>query len=529
MERVIRYFLSAVMLGCVLFARVANAEIFFNFYSGDDYHLYKDSSVTADALVEFDNLFIDNSLTMSNLGEISSRVFIADNTEFQFQNSGIFSGEIVFGENSSLVQIIKNSSDINHLNMLNATGWSVLVQGGDETLSLADIQNMAIGADKIILDQAILTLGTTTVQNKSLGMCSISITPIEISGDVIIDLTGVQIYNGMILLSGVTGDGAVNIYSPDVGRLYYASGVRIDEELILNIARETDYEKIFGTDNARGAFINQMRISGTNRTLLNILDSQMTITGLERAISSSAVFNPIKLMRPVLAFYRQSVSESFNFESDFNARPIYIFGDGMKLLVGEININHTFNNWIFGVSGQVGNFSVSDDFDEYGGDFIGGTLNAKWSDKSMWIDSSAGYSRVNFDTDEIFSGTGVTSNPNGWAMYFSANAGADFYHNDFYFSPFVGVGAQRDKILFQSENNFYTEFGGRMGIKTEVIGLEYDYGIFATAGTDSFYSIGARIGTWSVMDAAGMDFEASINHFDFGAAYKFSANIKFNF
>ena len=529
MERANRILLSAIMLGCILFARVANGEVFSNFHSGDNYHIYEDSSVMAGALVEFNNLFIDNPLALTNFGEISSQIFIANGTELQFQNSGVFSGEIIFGENSQLTQIIKNSSDINRLNMQNTGNWSVLVQGGSETLSLADIRRMAIGADKIILDQVILILGES-VQTKSLFKSrSFAITPIEISGEVLIDLTGTQIYNGMTLMSGVAGDGAVNIYAPDIGRLYYASARRIGEDIILDIARETDYEKIFGTGNARGAFINQMRISGTNRTLLNALDSEMTMTGVKKVMSNSVVFNPVKLMRPVNSFFRQSMAENYNPDSDFNARPIYIFGDGMNLLVGEININQSFENWIFGVSGQAGNFSVSDDFDEYGGSFIGGAVKARWSDKSLWIDSVAGYSQVRFDTDEIFNGTGAISNPNGQTIYFSSNAGADFCQDDFYFSPFIGAGAARDKVLFQSENNFYGQIGGRAGIKTEVMGLQYDYGIFASAGTDSFYSIGAKFGTWSIMDAAGVDVEAAIMNHDFGTAYKLSANIKFNF
>ena len=198
-------------------------------------------------------------------------------------------------------------------------------------------------------------------------------------------------------------------------------------------------------------------------------------------------------------------------------------------MAGSVNVNHTFGNWVFGLSGHIGNFFVSDDLDEYGGNFIGGLLNAKWSDESVWIDSGLGYSYARFDTDEIFTGTGVTNNPNSQSIYLSSNIGTDFYMDDFYFSPFIGAGMEQNKVSFQSENNFYGQMGGRAGIKIDVMGLRYDYGIFATAGTDSFYSIGAKIGAWSIMDAAGVDLEATINKFDFGNAYKFSANIKFNF
>lgn len=426
MERVSRVLLSAIMLGC--FSPFAYAEVFSNLHFGTNYHIYDDSSVTSGALVAYNNLFINDPLMLENYGEVSSQIFIADGTQFKFQNSGTFSGEIVFGTGSSLVQIVKNASDMNHLNMQNSGSWSVLVQGGATPLSLSDIRQMAIGADKIILDQAILTLGTT-VQTKSLTIT----TPIEIEGDVLIDLTDAQIYNGMTLVSGVTGSGAINIYAPDIDRLYYAAARRVGEDFILDIARETDYEKIFGMGNVRGAFINQMRASGANQTLLSALDSQLTMTGVQKVMSSSVVFNPVKLIKPIHSFYRQSVAENYSTDFDVHARPIYIFGDGMKILAGSIGINHSVGNWIFGLFGHAGNFSVSDDFDEYGGNFIGGSLNVKWFDESVWIDSSMGYSYASFDTDEIFSGTGETTNPSGQSMYFSSNVGTDFYRGDFYY------------------------------------------------------------------------------------------------
>ena len=102
MERARQVLSSAVILGCVLFSPFAYAEVFSNLHFGTNYHIYDDSSVTSGALVAYDNLFIDDSLVLENYGEVSSQILIANNTEFLFQNSGTFSGEIVFGTDSSL-------------------------------------------------------------------------------------------------------------------------------------------------------------------------------------------------------------------------------------------------------------------------------------------------------------------------------------------------------------------------------------------------------------------------------------------
>lgn len=523
MERVGKVLLTAFVLLCASFARFAHAENFSNFHSGDNYHLYENSSVAAGALVEFDNLFIDNQMLLQNYGEISSKIFISNGTELQFQNSGVFSGEIIFGDNSRLVQIIQTPDDINSVGILNPGNWSVLVQGGGHFLSLSEIKSFSSGADKIILDGATLTLGYS--ENTSV--------PIEIKNEVWIDLGNTQISDGMVLISGVSGEGSVNVLSPEIGYLYYLNTRKVGDDLILYFSRETDYEKIMGNRNARGAFINRMRVGGNNRSLLGALDSQMTMSGLSNVISNSAVFNPIKLMQPVSAFVRQSLVPNFENEMPktlMDVSPIYIFGSGINLLAGQINLGLPLENLIIGVHVNKGNFSVSDNFDNFTGTFIGSALTVDWNAKSLWMHSALGYSESRFDTDEIFAGTATpVTNPTGKMSYFSADTGMNFYKDDFYFSPFAGIGANRKKILFQSKTSVYAEMGAWAGIKTQLLGLQYDYGIFASAGTDSFYSFGAKIGIWSVTDEAGVDVEAGIMQFDVGPMYKLSANMKFNF
>lgn len=238
-------------------------------------------------------------------------------------------------------------------------------------------------------------------------------------------------------------------------------------------------------------------------------------------------------MRPVSAFFRQSLLPNLENEkpkTSMDASPVYIFGSGINLLAGQINLELPLKDLRIGIQANAGNFSVSDDFDKFTGTFIGLALTTDWNTESLWIHSALGYSESRFDTDEIFAGSETpVTDPIGKMLYFSADAGLNFYKDDFYFSPFAGVGANHKTILFQSENNLYAEMGGRAGIKTQMMRLQYDYGIFASAGTDSFYSFGAKIGVWSVVDEAGLDLEAGVMQFDIGPMYKLSANMKFNF
>jgi hypothetical protein len=331
----------------------------------------------------------------------------------------------------------------------------------------------------------------------------------------------------MTLLTGVSGTGSVSIIAPSVGRLYYADALKIDDSIILRLARETDYEKIMGDGSKRGKFINKVRAAGKNPAFMRALDSQTSIVGIERIMNNSAMFNPIKLMQSMKLINR--ANDFSDLSPGINVAPSYIFDDYTNLYTTKADAVFEIENWKIGIGGHYGNFSASDEFDEFGGNIYGGNLSVRWNGDSLWIHSTAGLGKSVLKDGMIFDGNDATDNAVGTGVYFSVNTGMNFSSDEYYVSPFVGIGAQREEILYQSAGGFYAQTGARAGFATEVMGLRYDYGMFASVATDSVYSAGIKMDIWSVVDGAGAEIEASIMKDEISAVYKFSAKLKFSF
>jgi hypothetical protein len=525
-------------IGTVLFAAFAlfdampaHAEVFQAFHSGMNYYLYEDSSVAPGALVEFGDLFIESSLFLENRGEISSRIFIAGGTQLYFQNSGVFSGEICFGENSLLVQVVRSSADLNRPNAANSGSWTVLVQSG-EALSLSDIRRSALRADKIILDGATITLGAAEAPGggPALRMRALP-TPIELSGEVLIDLRGAEIKNGMTLLSDVSGDGSVSVLAPNVGRLYYARARRSGNNILLDIARETDYEKIFGQGSPNGAFINRMRAAGTNQALVRTLDSQTTFEGLFDVMNGSIAFNPVRLMRPVRIFNFSESMPAFGRGRSTGAGPVYIFGSDMEIYGANAHASAAAGDFVFSASGHAGALSASSGSDDFSGDFYGGNLSAFWAGESLRIGADAGLDRARFQAGAVHDGRGgAVFDPKGRAVYGNLDAGAELgLGGGFHVSPFAGAGARRESVLHQSDSEIYMKAGAYTGFSETTGGLRYDYDVFAVARTDGMLSVGAKAGAWSSADEAGAEISYSMIRDEIGVAHKVSVGGKFSF
>lgn len=498
----------------------ARAEVFTGVHNGPDYSLYENSEVLKNSVVEFDSLNIRDTLKLENYGEISSSIFIEDNCKLYFKNSGTFSGEIYFGEDSALVQMITSGADLNRLSLVNGGSFTVLVQGG-EALSLSEIMRVGSGADKIILDGATITLGGPAMRG---------VPPrIEIEGEVWIDLANLSVSKGMLLLDNVLEGGAINIVGADVGNLHYGAARRDGNSIILDILRETDYLKILGPASLRGKFLNSVRAANPNSRMLAALDSQETMRGINNVMNNSVAFNPINLIRPVLLFNRLETVPTSGHVGDMLFEPVYIFGGGMNLYAGKIGLGIKLDDFTIMAAVMGGKLSVANSVDEFSGDFYGGNLSAYWNGESLWCGATAGYSEAKFRTDGIFDDGGAVYDPRGNAMYFSADSGINFRDGEFYLAPFAGAGVGRQDVLYQSETDFYIQAGSKAGFATEVLGIKYDYGIFASAATDSVFIAGAKFATWSVADGAGTEFSAAAIRDAIGMAYKFSVTAKFNF
>jgi hypothetical protein len=101
--------------------------------------------------------------------------------------------------------------------------------------------------------------------------------------------------------------------------------------------------------------------------------------------------------------------------------------------------------------------------------------------------------------------------------------------DNLYFAPFVGIGGDFEKVLYQSDSSIYGRMGGYFGFSTEEAGIKNEYQIFGNIQTNNVQTLGIKINFWSIADDTGGDISYSISHDDFGINQKISAQVNFKF
>ncbi len=511
-----RKFLFAFFLSFI--SQVVYADFSEHFYSVHNMPhvmLEHDTFIHHKAILNTEYITVSDCLKLENFGEIYADIFIEPGQTLSFKNSGAFYGTIYSDQNSHLIQLVNSKQDIGVLDFQGDGYFSVMV-GPGTTINISDIAYMSVNADKIILDNSVIRLGpnfTELAQN------------IEIIGNVWIDLSNLSLSDGMLLLSGVSGNGSVNILTDNLSPLYYPHTVQRGNSIFLELFRETDYEKALGGN--VGKFLNNVRKSGGNKRMLDALDRQTTLSGVQNVIKHSAAFNPVKLVRPVQIFEKfesMGPTES-GFSADFE--PIYIFGNDMELFAGRASLDLSISDWTLGLVGYAGSFEFMDELDDFSGKFFGGNIGISYARESIWIDSVVGYSISSFDTGPIFKAS--SDEPTGQSIYAKLDMGLNFEQGSMYIKPFVGISGNVAKVENDVDSDLYIRGGGIFGYKYSVMGLSYDYSLFGEIQTNSDIVLGARLGVWSEVDLVGGNASVRALKTELGTYYKISLEIKAGF
>ena len=489
------------------------------------YDLYNDTIIFEEGALDTPIVNIKNSLYLQNMGKITGDIFVSDGCQLNLRNSGSIDGQINFGTGSTLTQIINTNSDISQLNVDSV--YSILVQDTDN-INLSDVVNISNTADKIILDNSSFILS----DDSDINTVSNSLINIELQGQINIILENIKDIDGIVLLSNVSGDGIVSIDISNLDSLYSAKAIRKDDEIILDIYRETDYEKILGT--TLGEFANSLRGS-SSRTII-AMDRASSSSSLYDVISKSVLFNPINLMRPVRLF---NEFENSNFSEIKNRRksenvsaifePIYIFSDGLNMYAGKATVLNTTRNFLFSFSGFGGYFGISDDINNYSGDFYGISVRSRYDNKYFWFDTNVSYTASDFNVGTVLEGNYLVTNPHGNMFYGTTSSGIKFRYHSLYLSPYVGLGGFQESVSDDYNSDVYGKAGGIIGFNVSKLGLVYRYSAFANTRTDSAINAGLKMEVWSIEDAAGGSLVYQIIKDDLAVSNKISANIKFSF
>ena len=476
---------------------------------------YQNTIVNSTANIYGASINVNKSLFLNNFGLIDASINICSDCVLYFQNNGVFSGTVNFENDAKLIQVISRVDDFGALGSARIDG--VMVQNGNKVL-MSDIAGIGVGD---------LTLNNSSVVLDTMDLSFI--TRLDLYGKNQIYVDKDFVITSSPLFENVSGDGILNIVSDVSEDLMGFKTYIEDGKLYVKRVRETDYEKILRND--MGRFINQLREEGADKKLLSALDGAPNMTSLRNVMDKSVRLNPIKLMDVPRMMDRGEgtlpTREGVSLDS------IVVTGDVMGAYGVRGNMDARVHDGLnMGISGYMYVGEYSDEINEYEFASYGANIHAKYKGvDGYFIRGQLGASESRFGLGPVFNGAEVVTDPVGYNIYTTADLGVSIrMHEEWNFSPFLGMAVNRASILQDKDVDFSTRAGIVASYGFEIAGLRYDYDLYAAAYSSFDFDVGVSVHFLSVLDDLGGGISLSLIRDEvLGISYKasFDAKIKF--
>ncbi len=467
---------------------------------------------------------VTRSVSILNSGQMYSDFYIDDIFDVYVKNSGIIDGKFNLVPNARLVQMVGGMDDLNFIDV--SSGHTVWVNHATD-ISLAGVLNISSGADKIVLENSVLSLAANMPRVMSDAMDNI-----EIVGNVIMVLESVNdIDFSMPVLRNISGDGTVSFDVAEINPLYRLASRIDDGNLYAALERETEYRKVFG--GSLGEFLDNLRVDYPNDNLLTAMDSASDMAGLNSVMSQSVRLNPIHLMDSVRRMQVLDVlggNRSGN-GIDFDTRFDVIFSDTDAIyrghLLGAVLITDDLSLHIGGFAGLQ---NTSDDINDFSARLFGGDLKLNYDDGRVVSNSAIGFTYGIFDIGPVFDGTGTNYNPTGVAGFVSSDVGVRIANiSDVVLTSFVGVFMDWASVSHDSDSSVLANIGLAADFSIDDFDVWYDYGVRGNVLTDGAIHMAAFVNFYAPTDSVGGGADFAIIHDDNGAGYQISVSARVAF
>lgn len=489
------------------------------------YDLTGDVTIASGVLWHIGDAYVRDSVSVINNGTINTVFHVCDGCELFLHNRNSITATFDLGRDASVYQVINTSDDLNPIN--GADDFSILVRGNN-SISWNAVRGLASGADKIILDDAVLMVDADAPATSAARRVGDAGPEIELVGDVIVRANSVDDLLGYAVFSNAYGDGAVFFVADDVDPLYMIRTNVVGDDIYAELVRETDYLKIF--NNKTGEFLNMVRAENPNSSLMSALDRATTMGELTDIMNKSIRFNPMRLMRPVRMFNSFEISGIGMISDGLAVRPTFIFSDDVEVMGANLDAGFAIsdNTWL-ALSGHVSWIDVADAIDEYSAVMYGGNLHLGYDGDLLFARLIAGMSVTDFDTGIILSGDDITENPRGVSVYGATDVGIKLRAGKFVFAPFLRGGGDYVTILDASDFDSFAGVGGDVSVRFGN-DISYEYGFGAAIDTRGVINADVRMNIMSVADGAGGNLGLGIVYDDdFGVSYKVRVGAGFIF
>ncbi len=486
-----------------------------------NYTISDDIIVSNGIMLEAHNLVINDSLRITNFGEIHGGIEICANCVLELQNSGVFDADVTTNPGSKFIQVISSDSTATHLGL--DGGYDVRVQNANG-LTFSLFADATRNADAIEFNNAEFNAGRVSEFSAMSGVTLYG------NNTLIFD----DMPTGDVLLfSDISGTGAVYAVSRTLDKLHVLQTFVADDDVYVRIVRSTDYARIFNND--MGCFLNELRANGADEKLFAKLDSVPTMDEINKILSQSVRTNPIKLLQPIKLFYRQKTLDLMHIDdfTKFGVEPLVMYSSDS--IIGGVRPNlrfDIFDSLHLELSGYVLNLDYSDDINEYRGSSYGFGVNGQFDLSNVdFLRLYAMAARSYFNVGPVFDNGRVISNPDGTNAIVSGEYAHRFQMAGAYFaSPFVMLGAEYMNVANSNDVQFFGGGGADIGYEYEFDGLRYNYALRGVAQSDGTVGVGVNVSAWSNIDAAGANVHIGvIRDDDFGVSYVLSINSMFQF
>ena len=519
-----RKLISILSLGILLLGvpRVASSmDLTGNLVASGNYAISEDVVVNNNVWFEAHDIQVNDSIKITNFGEIHGGINVCAACTMELQNVGIFDASVVLQTGAHLVQVINSDDSITNIG--NSGKYDLVVRDG-VGIDLNAVLSIAANANSVIFSNTTFDAGAMS------GF--VAPTNIELHGGTIVRFRDIS-NSSLLLFSDTIGDGVVYVDSPVLDRLYVFQTYKENHDIYLRVMRSTDYARIL--NNNMGRFLNNLRTSGVDNKLFAKLDTAETIGALNAILSRSVRTNPIKLMRPIslMNFYKMLEIMHIDDGVVFGVEPIMIHSS--DIYMRGVRPSASFNisdNLHLKISGVAANLDYADDINEYTGMSLGVDIDAQYYLLyDNFLRAHVGGGKSYFNVGPVFDDGAVIKDPNGISVYASNELGHTFYiADDYKLSPFAGVGIQYISIASASDSIFYGFGGTDIGYEYKFDGLRYIYSGRIVAQTNDTYGAAIGFSVWSIIDAAGADVHiGTIYNNDFGMSFNVMLNGRFRF
>lgn len=424
----------------------------------------------------YDVVTVNTTGHVHNYGDIGD-IFVNSGYVLSLQNTGNVYGTITLAPGAQLVQIVRSGADATLLNV--NSGYDVSV------VNAADVSLNALLA-------ATTSCNSLTIENSTIILDVSSVRPLTLGDNVVFNIVFPDDADSLIIENVTLG--GLDVYFDDSGNdsLYYVSHAfdAMTNTITATRVRNYNYSEILdipGLD------------SVLDGNLLSHMNGVTSNAELQKILSESVHFNPIKLMEPVHTFHLfEMFDDVAHFGSDVAGGGVdYVFGRGTSIPVARILGNFGLGESVnVGVSGYVGKIDVSDDYNDFSGLMYGGNIRADYNCGRVVGNVLFGITHEDFDSGFVIDGNKITYNPYGNSEYFTAAIGMRTFNDaELDIVPHVGVIQEYNKLLSDSESYFHARFGADMNVAFNEFAVKYN-GVVTLDCTDDgmFYAaMGAGI------------------------------------